>query len=177
MTEGTKSYLFGCHQFLIHPIIVVLAWQELYKRMPKFWELVCIFLHDVGHVGKEYLTYYEEKKKHWKMGARIAYKLFGLKGFHFIAGHTSQSGYPRTRLYWADKYSWTIAPRWWLRLNDKIEGFDSNRNLDDWLALVKDNWNNGCPIGTHQIYLNLKEKGEVNHGNDRSRERRCKRSG
>ena len=97
MTEGTKSYLFGCHQFFIHPLIVVIAWIKLYKKFPKFWELVCIFLHDIGHIGKNYLTNYEEKRQHWILGARIAKRLFGWKGYHLICGHTTQSYY---NIFW-----------------------------------------------------------------------------
>ena len=75
-----------------------------------------------------------------------------------MAGHTGASGVSRNRMYWADKYSWLIAPRWWLRLNDKVERFDETRTLDDFLAAAKENWDNGCPHGTHQIYLNFKEE-------------------
>lgn len=157
MTQGTRSYLFGCHQFLIHPLVVLIAWKKIYKRYPKPWEIVCIFLHDIGHIGKEYLTNYEEKRMHWKLGASIAFSLFGLKGLLLVGGHTSKSELKRSKLFWADKYSWLIAPRWWLKLNDKVEGFNSNRTLDEFLAVVKSNWEKGCPHGTHQIYLDFKK--------------------
>jgi len=159
MTEGTKSYLFGCHQFFIHPLITLIAWIRLYKKPPKFWEIACIFLHDIGHIGKNYLSNYEEKKNHWCLGSVIAYKLFGQKGDNFVAGHTSQSPYPRSRLFYADKYSWVIAPEWWLRLNDKIEKFGQQRPLKTWRKIIKENWEAGCPKGNHQIYLELKKKG------------------
>jgi hypothetical protein len=158
MTEGTKSYLFGCHQFLIHPLVVILAWKKLYKTYPKPWEIVCIFLHDVGHIGKQYLTHYSEKKEHWKLGAKIARQLFGFKGGVLVASHTSASGIGRGRMFWADKYSWLIAPRRWLEWNDKLEGFNGDRTLDEFLAAAKENWENGCPNSTHQIYLDFKKK-------------------
>lgn len=162
MTEGTKSYLFGCHQFFMHPFQVIRAWRKLYGKYPKLWQLVCIFLHDIGHLGKDYLSDYEQKKSHWKMGAKIAHRLFGHKGLIFISGHTTQSsrgmsGY-RSKLFWADKYSWLIAPRWWLKLNDRVEGFNKDRNLDDWLKNIRANWLLGCPFGSHHFYLKYKEK-------------------
>ena len=157
MTEGTKSYLFGCHQFLMHPIIVVIAWKKLFGYMPKFWELICILLHDIGHIGKQYLSDYEQKKIHWVLGARIANKLFGFKAYILIAGHTKQSGYPRGNLFYADKYSWVIAPIWWLRLTEKVEKFDQLRPFGTWRKLVKENWENNCPKGNHEIYLELKK--------------------
>lgn len=139
MTEGTKSYLIGCHQFLIHPIIIVIAWKKHFGTMPLLWELICIFLHDIGHIGLDYLSDYKQKKIHYKKGALIADKLFGLKGFLLVAGHTTQSGYNKSKLFWADKYSRVITPIWWLRLNNKIEGFDPPRPLGTWRKLVKEN--------------------------------------
>ena len=156
MTEGTKSYLFGCHQFLIHSIIVVIAWKKHYGYMPRLRELICILLHDIGHIGKQYLSDYEQKRGHWILGARIAGKLFGYRSYNLIAGHTKQSGFPRSKLFYADKYSWVIAPVWWLRLNDKIEESGKQRSLKHWRKLVKENWEQGCPKGNHEIYLELK---------------------
>jgi len=157
MKEGTKSVLFGCHQFIIHPLFITIAWKKIYGRWPKLWQLVCIFLHDVGHIGKDYLSDYEQKRKHWILGSRLAKLFFGWKGYHLICGHTTQSGCVRSKLFYADKYSWLIAPIWWLRLNDKIEGFDKHRTLKTWLKLMKENWENNCPKGSHQIYLEAKE--------------------
>ena len=51
MQVGTKSILFGVHNFLWHPFTVILAWIELYG-LPNWKELVCIFIHDIGYWGK-----------------------------------------------------------------------------------------------------------------------------
>ena len=56
LSEGTKSYLIGSHQFLLHPIWVLLAWRLEYKSWPKWWEIICIFLHDIGICGRQYLS-------------------------------------------------------------------------------------------------------------------------
>lgn len=158
MNEGTKSYLFGCHHFFIHPLLVLIAWIKEYKTFPKFWELICIFLHDIGHVGKQYLSDPKEKQKHWMLGADIAYKLFGLKGFYLIAGHTTQNSHPRSKLFIPDKKSWLIAPNWWLWLNYKIEDFQSEAAKPKaWKALVSENVKNGYPKGNHEMYLESKD--------------------
>jgi predicted HD phosphohydrolase len=153
MTEGTKSYLFGCHQFLIHPLCVLFAWVKIYRRCPEPWQVVCIFLHDIGHIGKQYLSNYEDKKNHWFLGAQIAGMLFGAKGILFVAGHTKQSRYSRSALFLPDKVSWLIAPRWWLRSNRLIEKQLSVISTEEFQRNVADNIRNGCRRGTHDIYL------------------------
>lgn len=161
MTEGTKSMLFGCHQIIIHPLIVLVAWYRLYRRWPKPWQLVCILIHDIGHWGKDYLTYFEHKRDHWRAGAELARRLFGDEAYWFCRWHSKTSNgnsWQPNDLFYADKYSWLCAPRWWLKLNDRVERFGDDRSLDDWLAMVRENWDAGCPKGSHQLYLDLKER-------------------
>lgn len=50
MKVGTRSLLFGLHQFLLHPIFVELAWRRLYGR-PSTREALAILLHDWGYWG------------------------------------------------------------------------------------------------------------------------------
>ena len=77
--------------------------------MPAVWEAVCIALHDVGHIGRQYLDDQKEKAEHWRLGALLASHIFGPKGWALCAGHSSHSGEPRSALYKADKLSWTLA--------------------------------------------------------------------
>jgi len=157
MTEGTISYLIGCHSFLIHPLCVLVAWHKEYRRWPKFWELVCIFLHDIGHIGKQYLSDPKQKAGHWILGARIAGKLFGLKGFLMVAGHSKGTGYPRSALYVPDKRSWLEAPYWWLWLNYRAERFGPGiTDPKEWKRVVAENARNGYAKGSHQLYLENK---------------------
>ena len=79
MKQGTLSVLFGCHSF-VHCTIVLMEWIKLYHRMPKLWQIACIYLHDIGHWGKDYLDDYELKKHHHELGAKVCRYLFGQKG-------------------------------------------------------------------------------------------------
>jgi len=154
MTEGTKSYLFGCHNFLIHPLCVLFAWKKHYRQWPMFWQIVCIFLHDIGICGMNYLSV--DKKGHWRKGAKIALKLFGRKGYLFCKGHTSENGF-KSKLWIADKKSWLIAPRFWLWCNYYIEGFKVI-TPPLWISLVKKELEKENPKGAHELYLSAKEQ-------------------
>jgi|SRR6185436_12011141 len=83
MKIGTRSLLFGVHQFIWHPFTVVLAWRSLYKRWPHWWELVAIFCHDLGYWGKPNLDG-PEGRQHPEGGAaltrRIVFRLALLFG-------------------------------------------------------------------------------------------------
>lgn len=52
MKIGTKSILFGAHQFIIHPMFTAIAWWRLYGFPfdPRLW--IAFFLHDLGYFGK-----------------------------------------------------------------------------------------------------------------------------
>jgi hypothetical protein len=75
MQVGTRSVLFGVHQFLIHPLFVALAWWKLYGFPwdPRLW--VAFFVHDLGYVGKPNLDG-PEGERHVELGARIMHWLF-----------------------------------------------------------------------------------------------------
>jgi len=51
MKQGSKSLLFGVHQFLWHPVTVYLAWCHLYG-LPNVRTMMCIFVHDLGYWGR-----------------------------------------------------------------------------------------------------------------------------
>lgn len=75
MKIGTKSVLFGAHQFLIHPLFVAAAWWRLYgfPRDPRLW--VAFFIHDLGYIGKPNMDG-PEGEAHPELGARIMGELF-----------------------------------------------------------------------------------------------------
>jgi hypothetical protein len=75
MKIGTKSVLFGAHQFLIHPWFVALAWWKLYGFPwdPRLW--VAFFVHDLGYIGKPNMDG-PEGEEHPYYGACIMSRLF-----------------------------------------------------------------------------------------------------
>jgi len=123
MKEGTKSVLFGCHSF-IHSFYVLKAWTILHKEWPNWWQIICIMIHDIGYLGKNYLSNKEEYKMHWFLGARLAGELFGKKGFDFVASHTKNPWVPLDpKFKAADRFSWVIASDYWLNWNKWVEKY------------------------------------------------------
>jgi hypothetical protein len=75
MRLGTKSLLYGAHQFLIHPLFVMVAWWKLYG-FP--WDLrlwVAFLVHDWGYWGCRDMDG-DEGKNHIWTGAKIMGALF-----------------------------------------------------------------------------------------------------
>lgn len=119
MTLGTKTLLFGVHQFLIHPILVIIAWIKIYKSFPSFRELVCIFIHDLGYWGKPSLKN-ADGDKHPELGGQIAWWLFGNEWKDFVLGHSSfyvkRNCMQRSKLFYADKYWHNMIPLWFYKI-------------------------------------------------------------
>lgn len=53
MRAGTKTVLFGTHQFILHPIFVFAAWLIRYHSFPKLHQLLAIAVHDLGLLGRK----------------------------------------------------------------------------------------------------------------------------
>lgn len=149
MKVGTKSLLFGVHQFLWHPICVARAWRLLYQRWPTLCEWVAIFLHDVGYWGCQNMDG-PEGKNHPLRGADlfrafvVRYARWRLKRkFHhnfsegflnscgrnwwmFCAGHSChfsrKAGIPTSDLYRADKVATLMEPAWFYLLRAWLSG-------------------------------------------------------
>ena len=70
MTVGTKSVLFGAHQFMIHPWFVAWGWWMLFGFPwdPRLW--LVFFVHDLGYLGKPNMDGVEGEGHIWA-GARI----------------------------------------------------------------------------------------------------------
>jgi len=136
MKIGTKSVLFGAHQFLIHPLFLALAWWKLYGFPwdPRLW--VAVFVHDLGYIGKPNMDG-DEGERHPYLGARIIAFLFDRRWpqtTRFRDGHWTPStgpwgdfvlfhsrflakrdGVRPSKLCAADKLAVALDP-WWLYL-------------------------------------------------------------
>jgi len=120
---GTKTILFGNHQFILHPFLVWLSWVRLYHKLPSFWESVAILIHDWGYWGKPNMDG-SEGESHPLWAAKLLLGLRGERGnnlfklcaFHsrFLARRYGQSA---SKLCLADKACILLTPSWlWLLL-------------------------------------------------------------
>ncbi len=114
MRVGTKSILFGAHQFLLHPLFVVRAWWKLYGFPwdPRLW--AAFFIHDLGYWGKPNMDGLEGER-HVELGANIMSN-FGKEWRDFCLYHSrfyaKRDGKPFSRLCVADKLSIVLTPAW-----------------------------------------------------------------
>ncbi len=120
MKIGTKSLLFGAHQFILHPLLVLIAWKKLYGSVT--WkELTCIIIHDWGYWGCPNMDG-PEGEAHPYRPALWAYKHFRHECYYnLIAYHSRFSAktdkMPVSRLCLADKYGTAMYPTWlWVLL-------------------------------------------------------------
>lgn len=118
MKIGTRSILFGAHQFALHPLLVAIAWWRLYGAPldPRLW--VAFVIHDLGYLGKPNMDG-PEGETHVELGAAIMRRLFGDTWGDFCLYHSRfyarRAGRPYSRLCVADKLVIVIEP-WWLYL-------------------------------------------------------------
>jgi hypothetical protein len=114
LSLGTRSVLFGAHQFLLHPLFLAIAWTKLYgfPLDPRLW--AAFFLHDVGYIGKDNLDGVEGET-HPELGGAIMAKLFGDAWGEFTMCHSrffaSIHGRTPSALCAADKLATTIVPK------------------------------------------------------------------
>ena len=115
LSVGTRSVLFGAHQFAIHPWFVAAAWWRLYGFPwdPRLW--VAFFVHDLGYVGKPDIDG-AEGETHPELGARIMGRLFGAGWGDFCLLHSRfyarRRGRPYSRLCAADKLATAMTWLW-----------------------------------------------------------------
>lgn len=119
MKLGTKTLLFGVHQVIIHPLLVLIAWVKIYRSFPSWREMFCIIVHDWGYWGMTNLKD-AEGDKHPEFGAKLAWKLLGSEWGDFILGHSSfymiRNGVKKSKLFAPDKYWHCMIPLWFYKL-------------------------------------------------------------
>jgi len=127
MKLGTKSLLFGAHQFLIHPFFVAWAYLKLYgwPKYNKLQLLVACIVHDWGYWGCDDLDG-PQGRLHPFTGAKIMHRLFDRKGtaywdgecfwYEFMLCHSRTLARNRnaipSRLCYADKLATVLMPSW-----------------------------------------------------------------
>ena len=131
MRIGTRSLLFGVHQFLWHPLTVGLAWKKIYRRWPTREEWLAIFCHDAGYWGCPNIDG-QEGRLHPERGAQIGIRIAIALGWDWprvqalILGHSREyakrHGAEISDLCWPDKYSIFFEPRWFYLLRSTLSG-------------------------------------------------------
>lgn len=155
MTTGTKSLLFGVHQFLWHPWTVARAWRNLYGKWPRGWEIVAILLHDIGYWGCDKMDD-ENGKRHPYCGARLIYRLFlrfnpccydeALEWHDLILYHSRSlcrlSKATPSRLCDADKLCMLYDPEWFYLFRARLSGElkEYRQNGADWVKPSEPDW-------------------------------------
>lgn len=134
MKIGTKSLLFGVHNFIWHPITIVRAWRKCYRRWPTWWELVAIVCHDWGYWGKPNMDG-EEGQRHPEAGAQLVHdvvrylsgswhlaeearKLSLFHSTHYAQANESEV----SALYLPDKMSVLYDPKWFYLFRGWLSG-------------------------------------------------------
>lgn len=117
MKVGKKSLMVGVHQFLWHPLTVLIAWWVLYGR-PSWRELVCIIIHDWGYWFAPNMDG-PEGERHPECAAQLAGRWLGPEYHDLCLYHSRHyarnAGRKPSRLCWADMLSILYDP-WWLYL-------------------------------------------------------------
>lgn len=142
MKIGTRSLLYGCHQFFWHPLTVALAYRKLFREWPDFAGWLCVIFHDVGYWGCPEIDG-PKGKLHPMKGALIVGTLVkwwnqmrGHKEFSavLIGGNAALRSLLHSRsialdnkvepsdICWADKYSLFYEPEWFYLLRTSLSG-------------------------------------------------------
>lgn len=119
MKLGTKSLLFGCHQFILHPLFTFTAWSKLYhgsKPPPLFPRILACIIHDWGYWGCPTMDG-NCGDQHSVWGANAIYRLTKDNWWYeellchsrFFARRMNMT--PST-FCWVDKLSTAIMPSW-----------------------------------------------------------------
>lgn len=133
MRAGTRSVVFGVHQFAIHPFVVAFGWFRAFgwarvpmfpadgARMkyttrltdPRLW--LAFLVHDVGLIGKPDMDG-PIGETHPEVGARFMRRVFGAAWGDFVLLHSryyaKRRGRPVSALCIADKWAIVVEPTW-----------------------------------------------------------------
>lgn len=172
MKVGTKSLLFGAHQFLLHPLFLALAWVRLYGIPPrKDWlPLLCAFVvHDWGYWGKAAMDD-ADGQTHPELGGRIMSRLFGPQWGDFTRLHSRHyaelEGREPSPLCAADKLVLLLTPSWIylpsVRLTGEVEEYLAlyarwrgveTVTIDEWYSGLRAHWlQEVCRLAPHTAF-------------------------
>jgi hypothetical protein len=113
LSIGTRSLLYGGHQFILHPIAVAAAYWKLYGPILDLRVWIAIVIHDWGYWGLPEMDG-PIGDRHPEWAARKMFKWFGGYWGSFTLYHSrflaKQDGRGISRLCVADKFSHCLFP-------------------------------------------------------------------
>lgn len=169
MNVGTKSLLFGAHQFILHPLFLALAWWKLYGPPfdPRLW--VAFIVHDWGYWGKCHMDC-GAGQRHPELGGRIMARLFGQQWGDFTRLHSRYyaklEGREPSPLCAADKLVLLVTPAWLYlpmvratgEVNEYLALYAHWRGVEavtvkEWYDGLRANWQQEvCRLAPHTSY-------------------------
>ncbi len=113
MRIGSKTLLWGTHQFVLHPAVMLIAFLKIHRRFPSMAEFLAIWVHDWGYWGLSGLDI-DGGENHPYVGARIMERFYGIQGRNLVLGHSAttcrKEGIEKSTLYLPDKYYFILLP-------------------------------------------------------------------
>lgn len=131
MSIGTKSLLFGVHQFLWHPFTVARAWRRLYRRWPRGAEWLAIFFHDTGYWGMPNIDGREGRMhpvagalrtEFWARRLKLPHRTACDLALYHSREFAKMDNAEPSALCWPDKYCIAFDPKWFFLLRAKLSG-------------------------------------------------------
>lgn len=111
---GLKSLLFGAHQFILHPLFVLMAWIRLFGMVWDIRFLLAVLMHDWGYAAAAKMDR-QATVHHVSLGGKIIGRLFGDVWGNFARLHSKRFAQscelPVSPLCIADKCSMLYYPR------------------------------------------------------------------
>lgn len=129
MIIGRRSLLFGCHQFVLHPLFTAAGWIKLYGRPGDMFLWLAFIIHDWGYWGMRVID--GDDDDHPRIMVRKINRLMSLVGYYrmplwlfdrflllrkeiFLHSRSFSKtvGRDPSRLCWADKLGTAMMPSW-----------------------------------------------------------------
>jgi hypothetical protein len=120
MRLGTRSLLYGAHQFILHPIFVLLAWRRVYNGLPlpgsPLTRALVALVHDWGYWGCHTIDG-RDGAYHPVIGAGIVRRLTRSDWWYdetllHSRWFAARQGRNPSTFCWVDKLSVALMPSW-----------------------------------------------------------------
>lgn len=179
MKIGTKTVLFGVHQFILHPLLVARAWKKIYGKYPRDYRTwIAFFLHDLGYIGCKTIDG-KDGKLHPLFAAKIMSALFDGNSknkywYNFCAGHSRslarKLNIKPSELCAPDKLSINMYPIWLYlflsNLSGEIDEYMYHADTEDGrkvgiVTTSQKDWLISTRIYMEKVVFNLKNKLEA----------------